>query len=170
MRFVIGPNNSVVPDIAERLPGRGLWLSARRDMMEQACKTGAFSKAARAKVDAPSDLADQVEELLRRKCFEVIGLARRAGQFVGGYEKVKAYLSSGSAGVLLAAQDGGEGGRKKISALAPGVPLIDLFSGVEIGVAVGRDRLVHAVIAPGGFSERFLRETDRLSGMISPPV
>jgi len=170
VRFVIGPDSTVVPDIAERLPGRGLWLCARRDMMEMACTSGTFSKAARAKVDVPNDLTDQVEDLLRRRCMEIFGLARRSGQMVGGFEKVKAYLSAkekgNKAGLLVAAQDGGEEGRKKISALAPGVPLIEIFSGEELGAAVGRERLVHAVIASGGIADRLIGEAGRLSGII----
>ncbi len=169
VRFVIGPDSAVVPDIAERLPGRGLWLCARRDMIEKACASGTFSKAARAKVDMPGDLINQVEDLLRRKCLEIIGLARRSGQMIGGFEKVKAHLSAGMkdrrAGLLIAARDGSEESRRKISALAPGVPLIKLFSGKELGAAVGRERLVHAVIEPGGFADRLISETDRLSGL-----
>ena len=114
----------------------------------------------------PEDLTDRVENLLRQRCLDIFGLARRAGQMVGGYEKVRSFLISETAGVLFAASDGAEDGRNKVSALAPNVPLVDYFTGSELGAAIGRDRLVHAVIASGGFAESLLAEAGRLVGMI----
>ncbi len=168
MRFVVGPEGVIVPDISERLPGRGLWLSARRDIMSEACAKNVFSKAARAQVTVPEDLVDRVEQLIRQRCLDIFGLARRAGQMLGGYEKVRSYLSGLSnetAGILFAASDGAEDGRNKVGALAPDVPLVDCFTGCELGAAIGRDRLVHAVIASGGFAESLLAEVHRLVGM-----
>ena len=165
MRFVVGPDSVIVPDISERLPGRGLWLSARRDIMVEACAKNVFSKAARVKVEVPEDLVDRVEQLLRQRCLEIFGLARRAGQMVGGYEKVRSFLSAETAGALFAASDGAADGRSKISALAPDIPLVDCFSGSELGAAIGRDWLVHAVVASGGFAESLLAEANRFSGL-----
>ena len=165
MRFVVVPDSVIVPDISERLPGRGLWLSARRDIMIEACAKNAFSKAARAEVKVPEDLIDRVEQLLRQRCLDILGLARRAGQMVGGYEKVRSYLSAETAGVLIAASDGAEDGRNKIGALAPDIPLIDCFSGGDLGAAIGRGRLVHAVVAQGGFAKSLLVEANKLVGL-----
>lgn len=136
--------------------------------MVEACAKNVFSKAARAQVKVPEDLVNRVEQLLRQRCLEILGLARRAGQMVGGYEKVRSFLSDGSgdaAGVLLAARDGAKDGRNKIGALAPNVPLVECFSGSELGAAIGRDWLVHAVVASGGFAQSLLVESNRLSGL-----
>ena len=86
LRFVVGPDDVLVPDVAGRLPGRGLWLTARRDMMEVARSKKLFARAARCAVRAPDGLADQVEALLARRCLELIGLARRAEAAVAGFE------------------------------------------------------------------------------------
>ena len=161
----MGPDSVIVPDISERLPGRGLWLTASRDIIVEACAKNVFSKAARAKVMVPDDLVNRVEKLLRQRCLDIFGLARRAGQMVGGYEKVRSFLSGETAGVLFAASDGAEDGRNKVGALAPNVPLVDCFSGSELGAAIGRDRLVHAVVSSGGFAESLLAESKRLSGL-----
>jgi ribosomal protein L7Ae-like RNA K-turn-binding protein len=133
--------------------------------MIEACAKNVFSKAARAEVKVPEDLIDRVEQLLRQRCLDILGLARRAGQMVGGYEKVRSYLSAETAGVLIAASDGAEDGRNKIDALAPDIPLIDCFSGGDLGAAIGRDRLVHAVVAQGGFAKSLLVEANKLVGL-----
>ncbi len=164
VRFVVAPNGRVVADVDENLPGRGLWLSAARDMVHTASKKGLFAKAARGKVSVPEDLADEVEGLLARRCLNLIGLARRAGQMAGGFEKVRAWIGDGKGGLILAAADAGESGRKKVKALAPDLPVIDLFASAELGGALGRERMVHGVVRPGKMADRLLEETGRLKG------
>jgi len=111
VRFVVAPDGTLVPDVAARLPGRGLWLTARRDIVEAAMAKRLFGRAARKPVTVSADLADRVELLLRQRCADLIGLARRSGKAVAGYEKVRSALRDGDAAILLAAADGGEGGR-----------------------------------------------------------
>ncbi|MFP6734553.1 MAG: RNA-binding protein [Rhodospirillales bacterium] len=166
IRFVVDPDDRVVPDVQGKLPGRGLWMRAEGDMIRAACAKGAFSRAARHKVRAPADLADQAEAMLRRRCLDLIGLAKRAGELVGGFEKVRAHLRQKDAGILLAASDGGADGRAKVRALAPSAPLVDLFDGAQLGGAVGRDRLVHAVVERGKLAERITLECGRLAGLV----
>lgn len=166
LRFVVDPGGYVVPDVAAKLPGRGLWMCAEGGMIRTACAGGVFSRAARRKVRVPAFLAEQVELLLRRRCLDLIGLARRAGELVGGFEKVRAHLRKNDAGLLLAASDGGEDGRAKVRVLAPGAVLVDLFDGAELGAATGRDRLVHAVVGRGRLAERLISDCGRLDGLI----
>ena len=169
IRFVAGPDGDVVPDLAERLPGRGLWLSPRREDFDRACKRNLFARAAKAPLRVPADLAERVDGLLTRRCLETIGLARRSGQAVSGYEKVAASLASGGVAVLLAAIDATEEGRRKLRAAArmrnPAPQVVELFTAEELGRALGYGARVHAAIAPGGFAERFVKEATRLSGL-----
>ena len=166
LRFVVAPDGVIVPDLDEKLPGRGLWLRAERDILRTACARGAFSKAARRETKLPDDLAAQVERLLRRRCLDYIGLARRSGALTAGYEKVRAFLASQDAGVLIAASDGANDGRAKIRALAPKVPMVDVLTAEELGAAIGREHIVHAVMAKGRLAERLLHEARRLSGVL----
>lgn len=166
LRFVVGPDGTVVPDLDAKLPGRGLWLRAERDIIRAACAKGAFSRAARREAHPPGDLPGDVERLLRRRCLELIGLARRSGALVAGFEAVKAFLSEAEAGALLAASDGATDGKGKIRALAPGVPVVDQFDGQELGAALGRDHVVHGAVAKGRLAERIVREAERLAGVI----
>ena len=149
VRFVVGPDGAVVPDVAARLPGRGLWLTARRDIVETAVAKRLFGRAAREPVTVSGDLADRVEHLLRRRCGDLIGLARRSGKAVAGYEKVRSALRDGEAAVLLAAADGGENGREKVRAAGPDLPLVDVLTAAELGAAFGREHVVHAALGPG---------------------
>jgi predicted RNA-binding protein YlxR (DUF448 family) len=164
IRFVIGPEGEVVADMAGRLPGRGFWLSAERDMINTACAKKAFSRAAGASLTTPPDLSDRVEHLLARRCLDLVGLACRAGEVVAGYDKSRAWLRAGKGSVLVAASDGAPGGRAKVRALAPDLPLLDLFSGAELGAALGRDSAGHAVLARGRLADRLRGEAMRLAG------
>ncbi len=141
LRFVLGPDGDLVPDLDERLPGRGLWLSGERDMVNTACAKGLFARAARRGVNVPADLAGHLDDLMVRRCLDLIGLARRAGEVVAGFEKVQARLRKNKGGVLLQASDGAADGRGKIKALAAGMALVDVFSATELGKALGNHKV-----------------------------
>jgi uncharacterized protein len=168
LRFVVAPDGRIVPDIAGRLPGRGLWLTAHRDIVAAAVAKRLFGRAARASVAVPGDLAEQVEELLRRRCCDLIGLARRAGQAVAGFEKVRAALREGKVAVLVAASDGGESGRDKVRAAGPALPLVEALSAEELGGAFGREHVVHAALAPGRLARELIGSGARLAGYRTP--
>ncbi len=169
LRFVIGPGGSVVPDLGGKLPGRGLWLLPRRDMLDKACRRNLFARAARAPVGVPGDLAEQVARALRRRCLDLIGLARRAGLVTAGYQKVRSHLIAGRAAVLVQARDAALGGREKLAALARASglvgPAVEMFDAEELGRVLGRDSAVHVVLAPGGLTDRFIAEAARLEAV-----
>jgi hypothetical protein len=162
LRFVVAPDGDVVADMDGRLPGRGLWLRSRRDMVKTACAGNLFAKASGGRATATADLAERVEERLTRRCLDLIGLARRAGQVATGFEKVRVWLRAGKAGVLLAAADGADGGRAKLRALASGMAVLEAFSGAQLGAALGRESAGHVAVARGGLAERLMREVGRL--------
>lgn len=171
VRFVIAPDGRVVPDVGESLPGRGLWVTADRAVLGRAVARNAFAKAARRPVRVPGDLVEQVTAQLERRCLDQIGLARRAGQAVAGFEKVRDALRSGRVGgagkvaVLLAACDGAADGRAKLRALAGDRAVIALFDAASLGAAFGRDLTVHAALAAGGLADRLIVDARRLEGL-----
>ncbi|HJU19373.1 MAG TPA: RNA-binding protein, partial [Stellaceae bacterium] len=164
LRFVIGPGGEVVPDVAGRLPGRGLWLTPRRDIVDQAVAKRLFARAARRPATAPPGLADRVEALLAERCRDTIGLARRAGRACGGFEKVREAVRDGKAGLLLFALDGAPNARRKLGALGRGLPLAQVLSAAELGAAFGRDHVVHASIGRGPLCARLLADAARIAG------
>ena len=124
IRFVAGPDGAVVPDLARKLPGRGLWVAADRASVTTAAKRNHFARAAKAKLSAPADLADRVEQLLTRRVLDGLGLAKRAGELTSGFEKVMAAVRSGKVAWLIEASDGAEDGRRKQSLSPPPIWLI----------------------------------------------
>jgi predicted RNA-binding protein YlxR (DUF448 family)/ribosomal protein L30E len=164
IRFVLDPDHRVLPDLEERLPGRGMWLSADRDVVNRAVAGRLFARAARAPAVAEADLAATVERLLADRALGCIGLARRAGQVVVGFDQVRAALRASKAAVLIAAADGAADGRSKLRRLAPDLPLITAFARGELGACLGRDDVVHVAVAPGGLAQRLLRDVQRLAG------
>lgn len=166
IRFVIDPEGRVTPDLKERLPGRGLWVTATRDAIAQAVARHAFAKAARQPVKASPDLADQVTVLARREVAELLGLARKSGQLVAGFEKVEAALRAGKVRVLVAASDGAEDGRGKLARLAgSGVEICAPLTAAELAQALGRERAVHAAIKAGGIAEKTIIASRRFAAL-----
>lgn len=169
IRFVVGPDGEVVPDLAERLPGRGLWLTARRDIVQTACAKGAFARAARRSVKVPDDLGPRIEMLLARRCVELIGLARRAGLVTTGFEKVRAALAAGQVALLLApigapGRDAMELAGRAGSSRKGSVVRRALLTRAELGAAVGRDDAVHVALSAAPMTDRIDREFSRLAG------
>jgi len=164
VRFVVSPAGAIVPDVAGRLPGRGLWLTARRDIVMTASSKRLFGRAARRPVVVGDDLADQVEALLVARCRDMIGLARRAGDAQMGFVKVEKLLASGAVGLLLGASDGSADGRGKLRAQAPDVWERAELTAAELGAAFGRDHVVHAALREGPLAHALARELERLGG------
>ena len=168
VRFVAGPDGGVVPDLARKLPGRGLWVAADRVSVETAAKKNLFSRAAKAKLAAAPDLAEQVERLLRRRLLSGLGLARRAGDLTSGFEKVSAAIAAGRAAWLIEASDGAADGRRKLRAMArkqsraPG--LVGVFPAAELGLALGLENVIHTAFLAGRAADRWAEDVHRLSG------
>jgi uncharacterized protein len=228
IRFVLGPDRTVVPDLAARLPGRGIWLSARGDVLETARAQGSLARAfarqaskdaakaaspgersdvayepaqAAAKnapakkhglVTLPADLNDRIEAMLVRRIVELLGLARRAGQAVCGFQKAREWLTSNRAGLVLQASDGSVDERSRfLSGVRPldlgadetlesgsdgdaapedrapkdAIPVGSPLSAAVLGAVFGRDHVVHVVVAPGRLAETLTHEIARLSGL-----
>lgn len=168
IRFVAGPDGVVAPDLARKLPGRGLWVAAERDAVETAAKKGLFSRAAKAKLAAPAELADQVEGLLLKRLLSGLGLARRAGELTSGFEKVSSTIRSGKAAWLIEASDGAADGRRKLLAQARKQPrppsVFGLFAAAELGLALGGENVIHTAFLAGRAADRWAQDAHRLSG------
>lgn len=165
VRFVVSPEGGIVPDLANRLPGRGIWLSARRDVLDSPRVRGAFARAARGTVTAPPDLAAFVEAGLRRRVAELLGLARRAGQAVCGFQKAREWIEARRAGLVVQAADGSEAERARLLSGAGGLPVVTPLDGEALGAVFGRDWVVHVAVAPGRLAGLLLVEAGRLAGI-----
>ncbi len=159
IRFVVGPEGDVVPDLARRLPGRGLWTMARRDVVEQAMAKKLFAKAARQAVKVADDLAGRVERLLLERALEDLSRARRAGRAVAGFVRVEQMLGHGKVGLLLVAEGADGDGLSKLT--RTGLPLERLGDEASLGGVFGREKAVYAAVARDDASGRFI---ERIAG------
>jgi hypothetical protein len=163
VRFVVGPGDVIVPDVLEKLPGRGIWVSADRKALDEASKKH-FARAARKAVTVPDDLTDQVEAGLVGRVTSLLAMARKSGDAVAGYEKVKDWLGKDYADVLIQASDGSERGKNKLSTPYGG-KFIGWLTANELGLAFGRETVIHAALGTGGLSKRVVEEAARLKGL-----
>lgn len=165
LRFVVSPSGELVPDLQLRLPGRGLYVEPTRVALETAIKKRAFARAARRPVEVPADLVDRLEAQLVGGALDLIGLGRRAGQAVVGYDQAAAWLKAGRAALLLQAVDGAPAGRARLRAMAGERPVIDILRAGELAAPFGRDHVVHVALAPGRIATRLRGELVRLTGL-----
>ena len=164
IRFVIGPDNQVVPDILGKLPGRGIYVTAYRAILEQARK-GQFSRSAKQAVTVPDGLLDEVERQIARRTVDLIALTRKAGRAVCGFEKVKGWLAGGErVRVLVQASDGSERGKTKLWT-PEGARYFGCLTSAELGLAFGRQSVIHGALATGGLSDRVVEEATKLRGL-----
>ena len=165
IRFCVGPGAALVPDVLGKLPGRGIYVSADRSALALAVKKNLFTRATRQPVKVPDGLPDLVETLILRRVIDTLSLARKAGDAVMGYEKVKDWLAKGTAVTLIQASDGSERGKTKLNAPEGKGGFIGVLTAEEIGLAFGRDRAIHAALAAGGLRTRVVEEAARLTGL-----
>ena len=157
IRFVVGPDGTVVPDLKRNLPGRGCWVTADREHVDKAAKKGMFARALKAQVEVPSDLGAMVDRLLSRAALGALGLARKAGAVALGATKVEASVRSGAALLVLHAAEASEDGVRKIAQArratvhsgGPEIMAYKLFSEQELGLALGGTNVIHAAVLAG---------------------
>jgi len=164
IRFVVGPEGQIVPDVAGKLPGRGIWVSALAESLAEAVRKNLFSKAAKRKVSVAEDLPQQVEKLLMRRCLDLLGLARGAGLVVSGEPQVLEALKKQRLSYVVLAADAGGDILKKM-AQAPRVACV--LTRDDLGRALGRGISVALGLHPGVLADKLKTELARLSSVKS---
>ncbi len=170
IRFVLAPDGSIVPDLARRLPGRGVWVAATRETVAAAVRQKAFAKSLKQQVAMPDDLPGLVERLLVKRVGEALSLTNKAGLLVAGFAKIEGLLEQGRAAILIhasdAAADGVEKLNRKFKALVGSEgcenSILTELTSAELSLAIGRPNVVHAAASEGGASQRMLQEAVRL--------
>ncbi len=168
IRFVIGPDNVITPDLAASLPGRGYWVTARLNELQRAVHTNAFSKAARRSVVVPPALIDQVIVLARRACLATLGLARRAWAVDYGYDNVRQSLVARKVGLVFTARNAPHETVRKIESVRGDAQISSLFTTAELSTALGRESLAFVAIHKGQWTQRLLSECTRLAQVLTP--
>ena len=164
LRFVVGPDRALVFDAAATLPGRGMWLSASGIVIEQAVKRGVFPRAAKAPLQLPPDLRNVVAGRLTARLTDLLGIARRSGAAISGFEKARDWLASGKAALVVQAADGSAEERARFIG-GRDVTVVATLDAATLGRIFGREHTVHVAIARGRLAEMIGIEAARLAGV-----
>ncbi|KAF0121437.1 MAG: hypothetical protein FD152_3848 [Xanthobacteraceae bacterium] len=164
VRFVVGPDGVIVPDLKARLPGRGAWVTATRAAVTEAVRRKLFARAFRREVTVPADLPDLVDRLVEAQAIASLSLANKAGAVVAGFSKVESTLMSGSAAGLIHASDASDDGVRKLGQVLRRIfgddpdtmPRVTAFTSLQLDLALGRMNVIHAALLAGGPSENAL--------------
>ncbi len=180
IRFVRAPDGTIVPDIASKLPGRGVWIEAKRSSVEEAVRRGAFAKSLKKPCSADAGLGQRVEDLLRRRLIDALGLANKAGLVISGFEKLSAKMEASEITVLLHGSDAAADGSGKLDRKFAAIGRStggghDLDSVIvkeltidEMSLAIGRPNVVHVGLRSGGATLRLLENASRLRRFRAP--
>ena len=170
IRFVLGPDGAVVPDLKRRLPGRGIWITATRQALADGAKRKVFARSFRREVALPPDFVAATECLIEKSALDALGMVRKAGKVAIGFAKAETALTQGGVVALIRAADGGADGARKLAAVlrreagaeAGHVAVIDAFSSAQLDLALGRSNVIHAALLAGPESDTFVSRTRRL--------
>ena len=169
IRFVVGPQGEVVPDLKRKLPGRGLWVTASRVDLAEAVRRGAFARGFGRPVKIPDDFIEATGRLLERSALDALAIAGKGRQAVTGFSKVEAALVRGHAMAVLHAADAAADGIRKVEALRKQsenegrqIAVISSFRSAQLGLALGRPNVVHAALLAGTATETFIARCARL--------
>ena len=170
IRFVQAPDGQIVPDLEHRLPGRGVWLTSSREIVEKAIKTRAFDRSLKAPAIVAADLAERLDVMILRRVCDTLALANKAGLAVAGFQQVDSALDKAKVAVLIHGSDAAADGCSKLDRkfraiqgdLGQKAPVVAALTITEMSLAMGRPSVVHAALIPGGLAKRFLREAGRL--------
>lgn len=165
IRFIVGPEGQLAPDVANKFPGRGIYVAASKEALELAVKKGLFARSAKRTVQMPDDLIGMVDRALARRVTDLIAMSRKSGAAVAGYEKVKTWLVTEQAQVLIQASDGSDRGKSKLRLPGNAASFIGCLTQNELGLAFGRDSVIHGALTAGGLTSRIVEEAARLSGV-----
>lgn len=175
IRFVVGPDNTVFPDILGKLPGRGVWVSSTREDMDVAINKGGFKRGFKGNVKVPDDLIAQVEAGLRKHTLSLMGMAKKSGKLFIGFDQVMVAARTDALGWRIEASDGAAGSRGKIRTLSKAVArevelklprVVGCFNSEELGAIVGRETLIHCAVPHGRIAKSLGVSARRLGGFV----
>lgn len=184
IRFVLGPDGTIVPDTEARAEGRGVWITLSQHAVEEAVRKKAFARSLKENVTVPADLANLTRLRLEQRFASALAMARKAGQFTSGAMKVRGAIETGQLIALIGASDGAEDGRNKMlgalralnharregSAAGPQVPHFELLSSMQLGLALGLENVIHAALMTGAAAQSALEKANRLARYTAIPT
>ena len=166
IRFVIGPDGALCPDIAEKLGGRGVWLTANADVVAKALTSKIWHRGFKKTPTIAPNFVENLEHLLKDRCLHLLGLANRAGCVVFGFEKIKDATTGGDLFALVQATDGSAAEEERLQSLAKNLPVVKALSAAELGQILGRETCVHLALKQSKLSQTVWDELCRLNDFL----
>lgn len=171
IRFVLGPDNEVFPDLKETLPGRGVWVEAKKSSVQTAVEKRLFAKAFKQDARAREDLAELIGNLLTERALQALAIAKKSGLLLTGFSKVDGAIRANTVKLLLHANDAAEDGKRKLSSATAAVvhmggqevPVASCWSCDEMSEALGLGNVMHAAALSGGATRNLVAAIERLN-------
>lgn len=184
IRFVLGPDDVLVPDTDAKAEGRGVWISLNKVLVAEAVKKKVFARSLKTEVKLPEDLPGLTQTRLEARYLNALGMARKAGQLTFGATKVRALIDNGSLIALITASDAAEDGRSKMvgplkalhyAAEEEGiqgfeVPQFELLNSDQMGLALGLENVIHAALTRGAAAQAAVEKARRLALYTAKPT
>lgn len=173
IRFALGPNGEILPDIAGKAGGRGVWVTANRQILAQAVVKNTFARALKTQVNVPDQLVEITQTHLEKRLLGALGLAMKGGHLVTGYEKVRSAIEKEKINALIAASDGSMDGRKKLTQLLrtmeleDEVPYIDFLNAEQLSLALGGKNVIHAALVGGAATKSAIDRANQLARFLA---
>jgi predicted RNA-binding protein YlxR (DUF448 family) len=164
IRFVLGPDGSVVPDIKRRLPGRGVWIMGTRAALSAAIARQVFARSFKRQVRVPPDLIDRIQRLMEQSVLDALSIAHKAGKVVIGGARAQAAIERERVLAILHARDVVQNLSAAFRQRCPGrnIAVVEAVASARLDLALGRPNVVHAALLAGPESETFLARVTRL--------
>ena len=166
LRFVLTPDNKIVPDLYKKLPGKGIYVSVSYKLLEHAIQKNLFAKVVKKNVKVNGELLQMVENVLHKNALSVISLAKKAGNVVIGMEKVLEEIKSDKVDFLLIAKDAGADGCKKLQYKIENMKVYNLFCVEELDTALDKVNTVYLAFLKGGMSKMVQDNFEKLSDFL----
>ncbi|MEI6209691.1 MAG: DUF448 domain-containing protein [Desulfuromonadales bacterium] len=166
IRFVLSHENEVLPDLDNRLPGRGAYTCINEECLVKAVVQRQFKRSFRQDISivAPEALVSHIRQQLLARITGLIGLANKAGKVTGGGSMVSEALKGRvKPGLVIVAKDVSEGIGAKIIFLADvhKVPHRTVITKDECGAILGKAPRSALAVNSGGFVAPLLKAIDR---------
>jgi predicted RNA-binding protein YlxR (DUF448 family) len=168
MRFVIDPENNLVADINQKLPGRGYWVRAERDTILKAINKNILFNATKKLGNVDKNILDHIQEQIKKKILNQISLSRKSGLAIFGFDKIRASLTSNNVGLLVQAIDGSDREKKRMANKSIPIIIDNCLTGSDLGKAFGREKVIHCAILRSSFTETINFDANRLNNLKNP--
>ena len=168
IRFVVDPEDNLIADINQNLPGKGYWVKADRDTISKAINKKILCKAIKKKVTVEKNILDKIEIQIKKQIINQISLCRKAGAAIFGFDKIKASIKNNNIGLIIQASDGSDREKKRLRNQSIPKIIDSCLTGSELGKAFGREKVIHCAILRSDFVENIYFHSNRLNNLKNP--